>query len=751
MNRKLSKVINYIFSFAIIMSIVLLLLWRIVLQGVRMEQHYTIENSAYMLGILGVVMIAVVGCMRILCKRDYGLRYLIVTNFMLATWIYLRSEAVYDPYNGCLLLEVVKLTMLTLLVVPVVLFFDEFQEYRYHKTNVTFLILPIVDWVSCMVFYIIFKVRSNDIYMACQIIVIMILLICVYHLILDVKKGHRAVTRQVLVSMVFVFCGACLEIFYVWNPQYYWMDILFGFLAFVTILGIFQSVAVTCVREYLIEQRQQHQQEANSILVKLKGDVRRYLDAIQAENQDILEHCMDDEMFAKATELEWHRWKLSGLLHNMEDCISTNVGIEPCDLEKVDMAGVLNQILYEANDEAERKNIELDIRIEEKFPRAIWGVEYCAYRMLFNLLFHAIEITDKGGKVTFQTGYLDIGNDAIKLITTVESTDVGIAKEELSRLQHIFKHLNEIDISQLDGIGFGLQTAAIFAKYSYCTMTIESEIGKGTRIQIASVCNVADATPIGEFQDWYVVKETYYQKYRKRILETQKEVHVDKKIQENKEEIPVNPVLEEQNSIDNKNILYAGDIHVDGALKYVGDDYEQYVQIMKLFPEKKNEKQRLLQEYFDTKDLLNYTIQVHALKNNARMLGADKLADMAFEHEKAGTQKDENYLLEHYDELLTEWNRVEAVFSQYLKQEKGESSESEDNGSQQKISMEQWQNKIEQIIECLELFQKKEALEFLEQLSTYQLLEGQLDTVNSAIDAVKRYDYDGAITILKEN
>lgn len=751
MNLRLSKVLKGIFGVALVISVFILFVWRLAMQGVTFSEHFTIEGSTYLLGILGVVMFAVEICIRMICKKDNGLKYLIITDFMLSTWIYLHSEAITLPFRECISIRFIRITMLTLLMIPILLFFDEFQEYRYHKTYMTFSILPILDWAGCLGVFFLIGFYSNDIFMACQIITVMILTICLYHLFIDYIKYHRLVTKQVLLALLFIFAGSVCEIIYVWIDGFKWINILIGYLAAISIFGIFQSVVLATVRDYLEEQKQKQRTEAEYIFQKLHNDAVDYLENIKKENHYILEHCMDDELFQRASDLAWQRWRLANLLQNMEDCIAISNEITDITLERVSMGEVNNYIIRNTIEEAERKNIELLINIEENFPKEIFGIKSIAERMLFNLLLYAIEATEEGQKVTLQTGYLHIREDLIKVITTVESSSSGMDIEEFKTVQNIFKHLDTIEIIELEKLGLGLCTATALAKILKGTMFIENELGKGTRIQVATVCRIADATPIGEFKDWYIIEESSYQKYRKRVLKKKKEESLNQKIVEKNETEMKNAsqkkAMHEQND---KSILYDGDIHVDGALKYVGDDYQQYVQIMRLFPEKKQEKQKMLEQYYQAKDYQNYTIQVHALKNNARMLGADKLADMAFEHEKAGTQENGLYLETHYEELLTEWNRVEAVFRQYLDTKMRETSGVSGNETLQTIDKKEWQERVKEMLECLELFQKKETLEILEGLKTFGLNEEQMKVVDNTMDAVKRYDYDSAIGILKE-
>ena len=75
-------------------------------------------------------------------------------------------------------------------------------------------------------------------------------------------------------------------------------------------------------------------------------------------------------------------------------------------------------------------------------------------------------------------------------------------------------------------------------------------------------------------------------------------------------------------------------IHTEAALKYTAGDFDQYIHLLELFThDRGQDKQQFLGEAYEQLNWKNYTTYVHGLKNCARMIGADELADMAYEHE----------------------------------------------------------------------------------------------------------------------
>ena len=70
---------------------------------------------------------------------------------------------------------------------------------------------------------------------------------------------------------------------------------------------------------------------------------------------------------------------------------------------------------------------------------------------------------------------------------------------------------------------------------------------------------------------------------------------------------------------------------------------------------------------YTKEDYPNYTIFVHALKSTAKMIGALQLSDMAKKMEQAGKDGDIDYIKNHYDALIEEYEKVVAEIKDYLK------------------------------------------------------------------------------------
>lgn len=198
--------------------------------------------------------------------------------------------------------------------------------------------------------------------------------------------------------------------------------------------------------------------------------------------------------------------------------------------------------------------------------------------------------------------------------------------------------------------------------------------------------------------------------------------------------------------------LGAHGIHVRNAMKYAGDEFEQYIHLLEIFSfEKGIEKQTALQQAYESQNWKDYTIYVHGLKNSARTIGADSLADMAYEHELKSKSGEIAFLQEAYHTLIQEWEKTREIIESYLElYKKGHEELSQADSGKMSLEDNAWKEILEQTIHYLEEYKKKEALELLTRLSQDRQVLEKIPKLLEAIKAVKVYDYENAIQLLRE-
>ncbi|MDE5718898.1 MAG: Hpt domain-containing protein, partial [Lachnospiraceae bacterium] len=98
-------------------------------------------------------------------------------------------------------------------------------------------------------------------------------------------------------------------------------------------------------------------------------------------------------------------------------------------------------------------------------------------------------------------------------------------------------------------------------------------------------------------------------------------------------------------------------VDVGQALAYCGDE-EGFREIIAIFHAEGDKRRENLARYFKEQDWKNYVICVHALKGNARGIGAVELSEMARELEMAGKENRADYILEHHEAMMANHDRL---------------------------------------------------------------------------------------------
>ena len=106
---------------------------------------------------------------------------------------------------------------------------------------------------------------------------------------------------------------------------------------------------------------------------------------------------------------------------------------------------------------------------------------------------------------------------------------------------------------------------------------------------------------------------------------------------------------------------------VGGRFETAGGE-DAYVLICHSFHDTAQTRMEMIKDAFDREDYHEYTIQVHALKSSARLIGASELAKLAQELETAGREGDVQRIQQDTDGILKKYvwfyDRLDEIFGE---------------------------------------------------------------------------------------
>lgn len=144
--------------------------------------------------------------------------------------------------------------------------------------------------------------------------------------------------------------------------------------------------------------------------------------------------------------------------------------------EAVDIYELAEDIVLHLKNAAEKRKIELLLEGEHVVVR---GVRQVLYEMFYNIADNAIRYTDEGGKVL-----VFAGQNGKHPCYYAEDNGIGIPKNEQKRIFERFYRVDKSHSRQTGGTGLGLSIVKHGAILHKAKINLESEPGKGTKMEL---------------------------------------------------------------------------------------------------------------------------------------------------------------------------------------------------------------------------------------------------------------------------
>lgn len=161
-----------------------------------------------------------------------------------------------------------------------------------------------------------------------------------------------------------------------------------------------------------------------------------------------------------------------GTLKRFMDDVLNIAKPRPIERFALDVNTSVNEVVESMQAEGERSNVNVSGRYAEG-PLTIDGDRFALGRVYRNLITNAIQATAAGGTVTVTTArqgqFVDV---------TVTDTGTGIPADRLSAI------FDDFVTTKRRGLGLGLATSKRIVEQLDGTITVESEVGRGTSFTV---------------------------------------------------------------------------------------------------------------------------------------------------------------------------------------------------------------------------------------------------------------------------
>lgn len=227
---------------------------------------------------------------------------------------------------------------------------------------------------------------------------------------------------------------------------------------------------------YMIQEIQKTDQLKHDFISSISHELRTPLTAIKGWSETILSGDLADvaetqmglEIISKETE------RLHGLVENLLDFSKLEADRLEMDFEAMDLVSLLQRVIFQMSTLSSAKKINCQLSVAKGYI-LIEGDGDRLNQVFINILDNAIKYTPVGGSIMCQV--TEIGE---RVVVTIRDTGEGIGEAHLSRIAERFYKVSH----KQGGTGLGLAIAKGIIEGHRGSLTIESELGKGTAVTV---------------------------------------------------------------------------------------------------------------------------------------------------------------------------------------------------------------------------------------------------------------------------
>lgn len=221
----------------------------------------------------------------------------------------------------------------------------------------------------------------------------------------------------------------------------------------------------------------------NAFLANVSHELRTPLNGVLSMLQLINSLPLENEQKGYLQTAQASGKALLRIISDLLDYSGMEAGKMPLAIDAFDCGATVRSALSMFDKDAAGKGLNFTYSIDPAIPSHLMGDEGRVRQIVFNVVGNAMKFTPKGGIDVRCT--LVPGNESglVGVELTVTDTGIGIPKNKLSNIFEAFNQVENSHRRQYKGTGLGLSIVKHLATLMQGTVTVESELGKGTTVK----------------------------------------------------------------------------------------------------------------------------------------------------------------------------------------------------------------------------------------------------------------------------
>ncbi|MGH9858046.1 MAG: sensor histidine kinase, partial [Acidobacteriota bacterium] len=226
-----------------------------------------------------------------------------------------------------------------------------------------------------------------------------------------------------------------------------------------------------------VTQTRRVEQMRKDFVANVSHELRTPLTAIQGSTEVLLDGALrnpvESRRFLEIMDKQLRH--IQDLVTDMLKLAAVEEGRLPSRREDTKIDSLIQELIAVIQPLANKKNQTLHVLVDPDIP-PIKMDPYQIYDALMNLLDNAVKYTQENGQIELKT-FIEGSN----LVISVSDNGSGISKEQLPRIFERFYRVDKSRSREVGGTGLGLSIAKHGIENHGGSISVESELGKGTK------------------------------------------------------------------------------------------------------------------------------------------------------------------------------------------------------------------------------------------------------------------------------